>query len=189
MHFIDSAEFFRLELSFFFFFFFKETHRRHPSPAARNLGKETGGRPDGRPRQRSSRSASGSSEGKGEEDKENGLSSGGFGATVTLHSRNASERGRGDLESENEALRRENDQLKEELVETKDKVSRDGWDLGNARGSHICPSFRQVETLMETVILMEKRISLLEDQVKLSQSLQDLEATTNYNGEESERRN
>ncbi len=35
---------------------------------------------------------------------------------------------------------------------------------------------------METVILMEKRISLLEEQVKLSQSLQELEVTSPSGG-------
>ncbi|TRY62723.1 hypothetical protein TCAL_08195 [Tigriopus californicus] len=58
----------------------------------------------------------------------------------------------GKLLQENQELREENEQLKEELADTSMKV----------------------EALTETVILMEKRITLLEDQLKLSASMADI---------------
>jgi regulator of replication initiation timing len=68
------------------------------------------------------------------------------------------------LAKENTDLRRENEELRDQLSETELKV----------------------ETLMETVILMEKRITLLEDQLRLSTSIQDLDLSHNKSGPRAE---
>lgn len=74
-------------------------------------------------------------------------------SSSTSKSHKSSNSASNQLQKENSELKQRNEDLKEQLSETELKV----------------------ETLMETVILMEKRITLLEDQLRLSNSFQDLD--------------